>query len=81
MRRDAEGNATRVNVVGRMPDAEWTGRRYFANTDNTFSKSPTVIGPAFAPALRSSLAHPRKAAFGFRPMAVRIGSSELRVKL
>ncbi len=40
-----------------------------------------MISTAFAPAVRSSVAHPRNAAFGLRPVDVRIGSSELRLKL
>jgi hypothetical protein len=40
-----------------------------------------MISPAIGPFNRSTIAHPRNAAFGLRQSEVRIGSSELRVKL
>jgi hypothetical protein len=39
-----------------------------------------MIRPTFAPAARSTVAHPRNAAFGLRESNVSIGSSELRLK-
>jgi hypothetical protein len=39
-----------------------------------------MITPAFAPTNRSTVAHPRNAAFGLRESNVRAGSSELRLK-
>jgi hypothetical protein len=40
-----------------------------------------MINPAIGPFNRSTVAHPRNASFGLRPSDVRIGSSELRLKL
>jgi hypothetical protein len=40
-----------------------------------------MIRTATGPFDRSTVAHPRNAMFGIRPSDVRIGSSELRLKL
>jgi len=40
-----------------------------------------MINSTVGPFTRSTVAHPRNAMFGLRPSEVRVGSSELRLKL